>query len=907
MTKGIKIESDTMYPSQDETEVLLRDGSSILLRPIRADDAESWLTFVSRLSPYTKYLRFHYMTREMDIDDAIRFCTVDYNNTFAFVAEVLKEPKRQIVGAGRYYRLPRRHSAEVDFVVEDAYQKKGIGTSLLEQLANAARRSGITVFEADVLTENKQMIDVFRSYGFHISSELRAGIYHVAFPIIPTLRVEKKEEERERISTLASLRSLLRPRSVALIGASRHPGTIGYLLLQCMTQSHFSGKVYPVNPNADSLMLLKTYPSVLDIPEDVDMAVIAVPAKVVSKIADECGHKGVHTIIVISDGFKEVGPEGVFRERELRDIALGHGMRVVGPNCMGIINTDPSVQLNATFSLVYPPSGNVAFLSQSGAMGLTILEYANNLNMGISTFVSVGNRVDISSNDLLEYWEQDSATKVILLYLESFGNARKFARIARRVSVRKPIVVVKSGSTRAGSRAAASHTGAMATSDVASDVLFRHAGIIRVNMMEELFDVATLLSNQPLPHGRRLVIVTNGGGPGIIAADAAARNGLLLPELSRELVDKLKSVIKRDIKISNPLDTTAGATAEEFDSILKLLASDENSDAVLAIFIPPVMADTTAMQKTIKAVAPLFQRYGKPLLACFLGERGFKAKLGANGKFVPCYPFPEEAISALARAVDYAEIRRKPKGTVPKIHGVKRERARTVIKKAMIRSDRRPLWLPAKDISELLDCYGIHFVETLVAETADKAMTIASKIGFPVAVKLASLTITHKSDVGGVLLNLNSEVEVRRAFEEIRTELNKIGRQDEMKGVVVQPMIKEGIEIIAGVTQDPLFGPLILFGSGGIYAELIKDVTLRLHPLTDLDAEEMVSSIKMAKLFEGFRGSLPSDTQALEDLLLRLSAMVEDIPQIAELDFNPVKVMPKGEGYWIVDARIMTT
>jgi acetyl coenzyme A synthetase (ADP forming)-like protein len=905
MANGTKIKSDATYPSQYETEVLLRDGSSILLRPIRVDDVQRWLAFVSKLSRHTKYLRFHYMPKEMELDDAIRFCTVDYSNTFALVAEVLREPSRAIVAISRYYRLPNYRSAEVAFAIEDAYQGRGLGTRLLEHLVNVARENGITTFEADVLAENKQMTDVFKDYGFHITSELQAGVYHITFPITRTLKVERKEEERERISTLASLHSLLRPRSVALIGASRHPGTIGYLLLQCMTQSSFSGKVYPVNPGVDSLMSLKTYPSVLDIPGDVDMAVIAVPAKIVPKVADECGHKGVHTIVVISDGFKESGPEGASREKKLRDIALGHGMRLVGPNCMGVINTDPSVQLNATFSPVYPPSGNVAFLSQSGAMGLTILEYANKLNMGISTFVSVGNRADISSNDLLEYWEEDPATKVILLYLESFGNARKFARIARRVSDRKPIVVVKSGSTKAGSRAASSHTGAMATSDVASDVLFRHAGIIRVNIMEELFDVATLLSNQHLPRGRRLVIVTNGGGPGIIAADASARNGLLLPELSRELVNKLKSVIKRDIRISNPLDTTAGATAEEFDGILKLLASDEGSDAVLAIFIPPVVANITAMESTIKAVAPLFWRYGKPLLACFLGARGFKAKLGASGKFVPCYPFPEEAISALARTVEYAETRRKAKGTVPRFPGMKRERARTIIKKAMIRSNRRPLWLSAKDISALLDCYGIRFVKTLVAETVDEAMAIASNIGFPVAVKLASSTIMHKSDVGGVLLNLNSEDEVRRAFEDIRAKLNKIGCQDEMEGVIVQQMIKEGIEAIAGVTQDPLFGPLILFGSGGIYAELIKDVTLRLHPLTDLDAKEMVSSIKMAKLFEGFRGSPPSDTQALENLLLRLSAMVEDIPQMAELDFNPVKVMPKGEGYWIVDARIM--
>lgn len=538
-------------------------------------------------------------------------------------------------------------------------------------------------------------------------------------------------------------------------------------------------------------------------------------------------------------------------------------------------------------------------------LGLTILEYASNLNMGISTFVSVGNRVDISSNDLLEYWEEDPATDVILLYLESFGNTRKFAHIARRVTSKKPVVVVKGGTTQAGSRAAASHTGAMATSDVASDVLFRHAGIIRVNIMEELFDVATLLSNQPLPRGRRLAIVTNGGGPGIIAADAAARNDLQLPQLSPKMVSKLKSIIKRDIKINNPLDTTAGATAQEFDGILKLLASDDSIDSVLAIFIPPVITNAEDMKNTIRNTAPLFWQRGKPLLACFLGERGFKAKLGSSGKFVPCYPFPEEAISALARAVEYAETRHKPKGTVPKFPDIKCENARQAVEDVMTASSSRPLWLPAEQMYALLDCYGMRFIETLIARTPEEAAASASKIGFPVVVKLASSTIVYKTDVGGVVLDLDSEDKVRQAFEHIKSRLEKMGRQNEMEGVTVQRMMREGIEAIVGVTQDPSFGPLIMFGSGGIYAELIKDVTLRLHPLTDLDAREMVRSIKMAKLFEGFRGAPPSDIQAVEDLLLRLSAMVEDIPQIAELDFNPVKVMPEGEGYWIVDARIM--
>lgn len=905
MTRNIDGVEQIAYPSQYESEILLKDGSSMLLRPIRRDDVQRWLAFIARISSHTKYLRFHHMQNEMELDDATRFCTVDYKNTFALIAEVLRNSDWEIVAIGRYYRLPNKRTAEIALVIEDVYQGKGIGTALIETLATIARENGINAFEADVLAENISMLKLFRDYGFHIKSEFESGVYHITFPIIRTDKVKKKEEARERATTLASLRSLLSPQSVALIGASRHPGTLGYILLECLNNAGFSGRIYPVNPNADLLMSLKTYPSVLDIPADVEMAIIAVPAKLVNKVADECGRKGVRSLVVISDGFKETGTEGASREKDLREITFGHGMRLVGPNCMGVINTDPSIQLNATFSPLFPPRGNIAFLSQSGAMGLVILQYAHNLNMGISTFISVGNRADISSNDLLEYWEDDAATTVILLYLESFGNPRKFARIARRVSTKKPIVVVKGGRTLAGSRAASSHTGAMATADVTTDVLFKHAGIIRVDLMEELFDVATLLSNQPLPNGNRLTIVTNGGGPGIIAADAAARAGLLLPQLSNEIAGKLKSVIKRDIKLNNPLDTTAGATAEEFHDILNLLAIDKDNDAVLAIFIPPVIASTKAMEAAIKNVSQLFIKQGKPLLACFLGERGFKSKLGTPGKFVPCYPFPEEAVLALSRAVEYTQIRNKPRGIIPQFRGIKRERARKIIKKAMIKSPQRPLWLSAADLAELLTCYGMHFAEIMLATSPGEAVTSASKIGYPVAIKVASATITHKSDVGGVMLDIDSEAAAKQAFNNIKNKLSQLGRQSEMQGVMVQRMVKEGIEAIVGVTQDQYFGPLILFGFGGIYAELIKDVTLRLHPLTDLDAREMVNSTRMAKLFEGFRGTPPSDVKALEELLLRLSAMVEDIPEISELDLNPVKVLPRGEGYWILDARVM--
>jgi acetyl coenzyme A synthetase (ADP forming)-like protein len=900
------VSTETMaYPSQYETEVVLKDGSRLRLRPIRKEDAEAWVAFVSRLSHHTKYLRFHHVPKEMGIDDATRFCTVDYRDSFALVAETFREHHWEIVAIGRYYRLPKKRTAEIAFVVADDYQGKGIGTTLVEHLSKVARDNGIKVFEADVLAENSEMMLVFRDYGLQVASELEAGVYHVRFPITVTTRVAKKEEERQHSSTLASLHSVLFPRSVAVIGASRQPGTIGNLLLKCVLEGGFSGTAYPVNPNAEAVSSVKAYPSILDISGGVDLAVIAVPASLVARVADECGRKGVRAIIVISDGFGESGPEGATRERELREITLGYGMRLLGPNCMGVINTDPGVRLNATFSPVYPPRGNVAFLSQSGALGLSILDYASKLNIGMSSFISVGNPADISSSDLLEYWDEDPATSVILLCLESFSNPRKFSRIARRVSSAKPIVAMKGGRTPAGSRVTSSHTGALATPEIASEALFRQAGIIRVDTLEELFDVGAFLSTQPAPKGRKVTIVADGGGPGILAADACEQHGLALPEFSKKTLEKLGSVIKQEISLSNPLNLTARATAEEFEGVLNVLADDSDSDATIAIFIPAVLVNTEGMAQAISRAARFFQRRRKPLLACFIGERGFKAKLGAQGSYVPCYPFPEDAVSALAKAVSYNEWRKKPKGAIPTIRGLKRARAKKLIERAMSRTVQTPLWLLDGEMAGLLNCYGIRFAETQVAVTAVEAAAVARAVGFPVAVKLASSNIVHKTDVGGVVLDVKSEDEVIGAFEGIRARLTKIGRQAEMQGVKVQPMVAAGIETIVGVTQDPSFGPLIMFGAGGIYAELLKDIAVKLHPLTDLDADELLSSIRMAKLFEGYKGSPPSDIGALKDLLLRLSALIEDIPQIAELDFNPVKVMLQGEGYVVVDAKIM--
>jgi len=885
-------------------EVLSRKGTRILLRPIEVSDVPLWLKFFNRLSTHSKYLRWHNIPKEMTEEDAKEYCTVDYKDTFAYVAETGKGENRRIVGIARYYRYPNSRKAEVAFAIEDEYQAIGLGTRLMEALVNVARKNGITVFEANVLAENLRMMEVFRDYGFNVTSRLEYGVYNVTFPIRKTRYVETQEAFRDRVAVIASLEPIVAPKTVAVIGAARAPSSLGNLVMRCILQSGYTGTVYPVNPNADAVLSIKAYDSVLDIPDEVDLAIIIVPAKLVNKVADECGQKGVRALVVISDGFKERGGEGITREEELKNITLGYGMRLVGPNCMGVINTRPDISFNGTFSQVYPAAGNVAILSQSGAMGLTLLEHVKDLNIGISTFISVGNRADVSSEDFLQYWESDPATKVILLYLESFGNPKRFARLARRVSARKPIVAVKSGTTPAGAKAASSHTGALAASDVASDVLFANAGILRVNAVEELFNLATLLSTQPLPKGKRLAILTNGGGPGIIAADAASRNGLEVIDFSPETVEKIRPVLKRDINIANPLDTTASATAEEYEGSLKVLAEDDNIDAVLAIFIPPIVINNEEVMKAISRAAPSFWRKKKPLLACFIGQKGISAGLGTRTHFVPVYTFPEDAIIALRKAYDYAELRRKPRGKIPRLTGIKHAQARTVIENALTRAKDGPTWLKATEIIEILSCYGLNCAGVKFATTAEEAARLAKETGFPVAIKLASMTITHKTDIGGVVLNVRTEEEAKKAFEKIEANVTRAGKRDEMAGVLIQPMMNEGIETIVGVTQDPTFGPLILFGMGGTHAELLKDVCLKLHPLTDLDAMEMIDSLKMSQLFNGYRGSPPADKEAVKDLLLRISAMIEDIPEIRELDLNPVKVLPKGEGYRIVDARI---
>ncbi len=893
------------YPAQYVADVLLKDGSTVRLRPIRPDDDEAMIAAFYRLGERTVYLRFHHVVKRMTKDEVQRYTHVDYENTFALVATVGEHPEEQIIAVGQYVRLSDPTRAEIAFVVEDSHHGHGIATQLLDHLAVVARDKGIHVFEADVLAENRAMMEVIRESGFPIETKFEYATFHVMFPIEPTAEEEEKSEERERVAATASIRTFFHPRRVAVIGASRERGTIGAEVFHNIVRDGFAGVVYPVNPKAEAVGAVRAYPSISDVPDEVDLAIVAVPAEHVLEVAEQCAHKGVRGMVVISAGFKEMGDEGMARERALLAKARSYGVRLIGPNCMGVLNTDPAVSLNATFSPVFPPQGNVALLSQSGALGLALLDFARKLNIGLSTFVSVGNRADVSANDLIQYWEQDATTGVILLYLESFGNPRKFARLARRVSAVKPIVAVKSGRSAAGSRAAASHTGALASVDVASEALFHQAGVIRTDTLKQLFDAANLLAHQPLPGGRRVAILTNSGGPAILAADACESYGLQVLPLSETTVDALRDLLPAAAGLSNPIDLLASAGADDYARALRILIHDDSVDSIIVIFTPTLVTEPEPVARAIKDVAREFDGK-KTLLACFVTAEGAPPGLSEDGQgVVPSFNFPEAAAMALAKVSEHAQWRKRPLGAVPSLPSVEPDEGRRIVDKALAGGPEGSLWLPAPACARLLEAYGIRSARVRLARTARAAANAAKAIGFPVAVKLASSTITHKTDIGVVVLNLDSEVAVRGAFDGIRRHVRDLGRLPEMEGVLVQEMVPGGTEAIVGVTQDPSFGPLMMFGLGGTSVELLKDVAFRIHPLTDVDAREAVRSVKSYPLLEGWRGSEPGDVPSLEELLLRVSALVEDVPEIVEMDLNPVKVLPRGHGCVVVDARIL--
>jgi acetate---CoA ligase (ADP-forming) len=871
------------YPREEERDVVLRSGSTLRLRPIRQEDAPALLAFYQRLSPDSLYFRFFSLPK-VDAERAAGFCRVDYDQQFALVGETAG----RIAAVAHYFRLPRRPDrAEVAFTVEDALQGQGVGTRLLERLAEIARARGVTTFEAEVLGHNRRMIDVFRNCGFETSERrIEAGVERIVLSIAPTPAFEEHAADRSARAAYASMQRLFEPSVVAVVGASRERGKIGAEIFHNL-HGTFRGRAVPINPRAGEILGETCYPRITDVPGHVDLAVIAVPAAGVEAAIDDCAAKGVPAVVVITAGFSETGAEGRRREAALLEKVRAAGMRMVGPNCMGLVNTDPRFRLNATFGPIYPPEGKVALSSQSGALGLALLDYASKLNLGISTFVSVGNKADVSGNDLIQYWSEDPRTEVILLYLESFGNPVRFARIARRVARRKPIVAVKSGRSQAGSRAASSHTGALAESDRVVDALLRQAGVIRTGTLEELFDVAMLLSNQPVPTGRRVGILTNAGGPGILAADACEAQGLELPAFSPRTAAALRAFLPEAASVGNPVDMLASAPPAHYRQAEQILLADDAIDSLLVIFIPPIASNADEVARAIVEGATGAR---KPVLSTFMSARGAPKLLAP----IPSYPFPESAVIALARAAAYGEWRRRPAGTVSAPPGIEEAAGRAIVERALKRGGG---WLSPTETEELLAAFGIPMAPARVARTPAAAAAAARGLGFPVVLKAIGPAIVHKTEVGGVRLDLGDSAAVAKEARALKKALGA-----DLTDFLVQTMVPGGVEVIAGVTHDPSFGPLVLYGSGGTLVELLADVAFRLPPLTDEDVDAMLEEVRGTALLRGYRGAPTMDEGALRDLLLRLSALAEVCPEIREMDLNPVKVLTRGVR--VVDARV---
>jgi acetyl coenzyme A synthetase (ADP forming)-like protein len=879
-------------PAGHEFHVVLRDGGLAHIRPVRPDDNRSLSALLRRLVTDGADDR---MRRLLGDRPAEALTEVDYEQSMTFVVEV----GGAVVGVGRYdVASDVPGAAEVAVAIEDAHQGRGIGTQLLMHLSAYAAGMGITAFRAFVRRDNYAMMRVFRNSGFRMTRDLDEGVYRVEFPVELTGEVVRRSGEREQLAVAASLMPIFYPNGVAIVGASRSERSIGGRLLRNLMRGGFSGTVYPVNPNATSVGSVKAYASVLDIPDPVDLAVIVVPAVHVLDVVGECATKGVRGLVVISAGFSETGPEGVERERELLRIVRDAGMRMVGPNCMGLLNTDPAVRLDVTFAPTFPPQGNVGMSSQSGALGIAILDQARRLDIGISTFVSVGNKADVSANDLLLYWEGDPATDVIVLYLESFGNPRRFARIARRIARTKPIVAVKSGRTLAGARAASSHTGALASVEVAVAALFRQAGVIRTETMAELFDVTALLANQPLPTGPRVGLITNAGGPAILGVDMLSSEGLEVPEFSEDLQARLRGPLSDEAAVRNPVDMIASAGPEEYRQTVRVLLESDEVDSVIVVFIPTAPGGLGPVQKAVdEAVAA--GAGDKTVLAVYMeADVDSMPRPGDASNRVPVYPFPEPAARALAKAHRYAAWRARPEGELVRFDDVDSDAARTVVAGALRRDGDDGVWLDPAEADALLDAYGIRRARAAVATSATDAVARAAEIGGPVVVKVLAPSALHKSDVGGIVLGVDGADEVAAAYRQVT------GAVDDAEGALIQEFVPGGHEVIVGMTEDPSFGPLIAFGLGGVFVELIGDVAFRIHPITDVDATEMIADVKSARILEGYRGGEAGDVAALREMLLRLSQLIEDVPEIAEMDLNPVKVLVPGSGLRVVDARM---
>jgi acyl-CoA synthetase (NDP forming)/RimJ/RimL family protein N-acetyltransferase len=845
-------------PPHWEADVVAADGGTVHLRPITPEDADGLVGLMERSSDETLYLRFFGPMRRLSDKDLYRFTHVDHDSRVAFVV-VLGD---RLVGVGRYDRYPGTDDAEVAFLIEDAHQRRGLGSVLLEHLAAAARERGISRFVAEVLIQNGRMVRVFLDAGYSAKRSYEDGVVHLAFPIAPTEQSLAVTYEREQRSESRSIGRLLEPRSVAVVGASNDPAKIGYAVLQNLLEYGFDGPIYPVNPTVRHVRGVPAHADIESIPDDVDLAVLVVPADEVPEVVEACQRKNVRGLVVISGGFGEIGPDGLAAERALVDSARASGMRVVGPNCLGIVNTEPGVRLNASLAPHVPGRGRVGFFAQSGALGVALLERARGRGIGLSSFVSAGNRADVSGNDLLQYWASDPGTEVVLLHLESFGNPRKFARLARGIGRSKPVVAVKSGRHVSMTAGLAGTSVAVPEQSVAA--LFASAGVIRVETLAQLFDVGTVLAHQPLPEGDRVAIVGNSTAMGVLVADAVLEQGLVLAH-------------------ERPVDIGTRGGPEDFRAALQAALDDDGVDSVVAVFLPPLLRGEQPFGQVLREVS---LRSRKPLVANFLSTDGIPDELAVRDAHgmptrgsVPSLSTPERAVIALARVSEYARWRRRPLGVVPDLEGIDGAAARAVVDAALAGAPEGRELTDAETIS-LLCAYGVPMLDTRRVEDVEAAVAAAEEIGYPVVLKSTAPWLRDRRDLGGLRYDLSDARAVRAAYAAIPAG----------DPVIVQEQSAPGVAAVVQIVDDPSFGALVSFGLGGVATDLLGDRAYRTLPLTDRDAHELVREPRAWPLLNGYRGSTPVDTAALEDVLLRVGQLGDDLPEVLGLSLEPVIV-----------------
>jgi len=695
-----------------------------------------------------------------------------------------------------------------------------------------------------------------------------------------------------------NLDTLFAPKSVAVIGASNRQGSVGRAVFTNILLNEYTGTVYPVNPKDHSISGVRSYPSVKDLPESVDVAVVVVPAAAVPSVTEECGKKGVKGLIVISAGFKEIGQDGAALERQVASLAQKYSMRMVGPNCLGTINTDPEVRLNASFASQMPLEGSIAFASQSGALGEAVIDYAAGEGIGFSKFISVGNKADVNENDILEYLRADPKTKVILLYIEDIVDGRKFVDTVSKVTEEKPIIAVKAGVSPEGAKAASSHTGALAGSDEAYNAILKQSGVLRVESIIDLFDYARAFAKQPLPRGNRVAIITNGGGPGIMATDASVRYGLQISQFSEATKAKLRAGLPKEASVNNPIDLIGDAQSDRYELALQALY-DESVDCGLVLLTPQAMVDLKKVAETIASVGP---KPGKTILASILGLTDITPAVDVlESSNIPHYTFPESAVRALAAMYEYQRWVERPRTQI-KHFDVDIGKAQNII----VTAKRAGLTnLPQDDALRILNTYGLPVIKTETASSKAEAVDAAKRIGYPVAMKIISPDVVHKIDVGGVKLDLNSDQDVSEAFDEILKNVNARVPGARIEGVLLQEYLTGGTETIIGIHRDPKFGPLLMFGLGGIYVEAYRDVSFRLAPIRELSADNMISQIRGSKILQGFRGQPAADTKAIAECIERLSQLSIDLPDVTELDVNPLVAF--ANGCKALDARVIIT